>query len=65
MDYVYFGSAAEWPVISTIASIMGIVLIFGQQVEQGVRALAGLALDDLRRFWPGWFSPGWSASPCS
>jgi lysophospholipase L1-like esterase len=49
MDSMYFGSTAEWPLLSAIASITGLVLIFGRQVGQGVRLLADLAIDDLRR----------------
>jgi lysophospholipase L1-like esterase len=57
MDYAYFGSAVEWSVVSTIASLTGVVLLFGQQARQGVRALASLALDDLRRFLAWLFQP--------
>jgi hypothetical protein len=57
MDYAYFGSAAGWPMVSTIASITGVVLMFGEQVGQGARALAGLALDDLQRFLAWLFQP--------
>ena len=60
MDYAYFGPAAEWPLVSTIASVAGIVLIFGQQAGQGARALAGLALDDLRQFL-AWLVQPWLA----
>jgi GDSL-like Lipase/Acylhydrolase family len=59
MDYAYFGSAAEWPMVSMIASIMGVVLIFGHQAEKGVRALTGLAFD-LRRFL-AWLTQPWLA----
>jgi hypothetical protein len=57
MDYAYFGSVADWSLVSTIASVAGVVLIFGQQVGQGARALAGLALDDLRLFLAWLFQP--------
>jgi hypothetical protein len=39
MDYGYFGSTAAWPLASTITSVTGIVLLFGQQIGQGARAL--------------------------
>ncbi len=49
MDYAYFGPAAAWPVASTIASVAGVLLIFGRQLGQGATLAADLALDDLRR----------------
>jgi hypothetical protein len=49
MDYASFGSPNVWPVTSMIASIAGVLLIFGQQAGLGARAFAGLAADDLRR----------------
>jgi GDSL-like Lipase/Acylhydrolase family len=57
MDYAYFGSVAEWPLASTIASIAGVVLMFGEQAGQGTKALAGLVLDDLQRFLAWLFQP--------
>ena len=60
MDYAYCGSVAEWPVMSTVASVTGVVLMFGQQVGQGVKVLAGPALDDLRRLM-AWLVQPWLA----
>jgi hypothetical protein len=57
MDYGYFGSTAVWPLVSMIASVTGVVLLFGQQLGQGARALAGLVLDDLQRFLAWLFRP--------
>jgi hypothetical protein len=57
MDYAYFGSMTEWPLVSTIASVAGVVLMFGHQLGQGARALAGLVLDDLRRSLACLFQP--------
>jgi GDSL-like Lipase/Acylhydrolase family len=59
MDYANFGSA-EWPLMSMIASIAGVILMIGQQVGQGARPLAGLALDDLRRLLT-WLMQPWLA----
>lgn len=51
MDYGYF-EAVEWPEVSMIASVVGVLMMFGHRVGQGASALAslaGLAADDLRR----------------
>ena len=49
MDYAYYGPAADWSMTSTVVSVAGVLLMFGQQLGQGAATLAGLALDDLRR----------------
>jgi GDSL-like Lipase/Acylhydrolase family len=60
MDYAYYSSATEWPVASTIASIAGVLMMFGRQIGQGVVTLADLVLDDLRRFLE-WLIQPWLA----
>lgn len=49
MDYAYFGSPTVWPVTSTVASVAGLLLIFGDHVRGGPRSLAILALSALRK----------------
>ena len=60
MDYAYYGPAAYWPVASTIASVAGILMMFGQQLGRGAAALADPALDELRRFL-AWLVQPWFA----
>jgi lysophospholipase L1-like esterase len=57
MDYAYFGSSTIWPVTSTIASVAGVLLIFGQQAGIGAKAVADLAADDFRRLLACLFQP--------
>jgi hypothetical protein len=57
MDYASFGSPSIWPVTSTIASVAGVLLIFGQQAGLGSRALAGLAAEDFQRLLAWLFQP--------
>jgi hypothetical protein len=59
MDYAYYGSQ-EWPLFSTIASIVGIAMMFGRQIALGAEAVADLALDDLRRALE-WLARPWVA----
>ncbi len=59
MDYGYFGPI-EWPVVSMIASVVGVLMMFGQQVGQGVAALADLAVDDFQRAL-AWLTRPWLA----
>jgi hypothetical protein len=59
MDYGYF-EPMEWPMVSTIASVVGVLMVFGQQIGQGTAALADLAVDDLRRVL-AWLARPWLA----
>jgi hypothetical protein len=60
MDYAYYNSLTEWPLASTVASVAGILMMFGRHLEQGALALANLVLDDLRRFL-AWALQPWLA----
>jgi lysophospholipase L1-like esterase len=58
MDHAYFGPPGPWPLTSTIASITGVLLLFGEQAVAGARVLAGLAVDDLRKLL-AWLAAPW------
>jgi GDSL-like Lipase/Acylhydrolase family len=55
MDYAYSGSAADWSMVSTVASVVGVLMVFGRQLGRG-----GMALDDLRRSL-AWLVQPWLA----
>jgi hypothetical protein len=56
MDYGYF-EPIEWPLVSTIASVVGVMMMFGRQIVLGVEAVADLAIEDLRRGLAGLARP--------
>lgn len=58
MDYASFGPSNIWTATSTVASITGVLLLFGEQALAGSRALANLALGDLRRLGTWLAAPG-------
>ena len=47
MDYAYFGPVNTWPLASTLASITGLLLIFGEQVGRAGQYLARHEISDL------------------
>ena len=57
MEYGYF-EPTEWPVVSTIASVVGVLMVFGRQIAIGVQGVAGLATEDLQRTL-GWLARPW------
>jgi hypothetical protein len=60
MDYAYFGSTSVWPITSTIASIAGLLLIFGQRASRGAWTFGNLAVEDFRRLM-AWLAQPWLA----
>ena len=59
MDYGYFGPV-EWPLVSTIASVVGVMFMFGRQIALGAEAFADLAIEDIRQFL-AWLAQPWLA----
>ena len=57
MDYASYNSLTEWPLASMIASIAGVLMMFGRQLGQGAVVLANLVFDDLQRFLERAFQP--------
>jgi lysophospholipase L1-like esterase len=49
MEFAYDPTGVAWPVASTVASVAGLALMFGQRAGVVAAWLAGLALADLRR----------------
>jgi hypothetical protein len=47
MDYVYYGPQ-EWPLASTILSVVGLAMMFGRQIALGIETALGLVFDELR-----------------
>ena len=64
MDYGYFGPVATGPLVSTIASVVGVLMMFGQQIGQGAEASRAWRSTTSGNPWPGSSSPGWLALRC-
>jgi lysophospholipase L1-like esterase len=59
MEYGFF-EPVEWPLASTIASVVGVLMVLGQHAGQVAGALAELAVEDLRRALT-WLARPWLA----
>jgi hypothetical protein len=60
MEYAYYGPAPGWPIVSTVASIAGVLMMSGQLVGQGTGMVTDLAINHFRWSW-SWLGRPWLA----